>query len=132
MTPFRTRLGLAIIRYTVAAFFSVWAIEKFVKPENAGKIMEHFYGVEGVGVTAAYATGVVQLALIGLFALGLFRTWTYGALMLMHAASTLVTWEHLIDPYNKNHLFWAAVPTLGAMVALWIMRKDDTLFTLGK
>lgn len=132
MTPdFSRRLGLAAIRYSVAAFFAVWAIEKFVKPDVTGRIWSHFYKIEGIGTYASYGIGAFQLAIIGLFALGLFRTWTYGALFLMHAVSTLSTWEHLIDPYGKNHLFWAGVPTLAAMAALWLMRKDDSLATLG-
>jgi len=134
MSSFNQKLGLALIRYSVAAFFAVWAIEKFVKPEVTGRIWSHFYGVDGVGPSASCAIGAFQLLVIALFALGLFRFWTYGALMVMHAVSTLSTWKHLVDPYNPDHthLFWAGVPTLAAIAALWLMRKDDTLGTIGR
>ncbi|MEL6364020.1 MAG: hypothetical protein AAFR11_04190 [Pseudomonadota bacterium] len=131
MTNPRLPIALAVLRYSIAAFFAVWAIEKFVKPEVTGRIWSHFYKIEGIGEIASYAIGSVQLAVIVLFVLGLFRFWTYGALMVMHAVSTFSTWEHLIDPYGKNHLFWAGVPTLAAIVALWLMREEDTLGTLG-
>ncbi len=76
--------------------------------------------------------GVVQTAIILAFACGLWKIWTYGAVLLMHTASTLSTIGQLANPYSDiNHLFWAAVPVLGALVVLFILRKDDKWLTLG-
>ncbi len=128
--PAKQQIALATLRYSLAAFFGVWAIEKFVKPGNTTAIWSHFYHIDGVGEIASYAIGSVQLAIIALFVLGLFKFWSYGALMVMHGLTTLSTWAHLIDPYGKNHLFWAGVPTLAALIALWLLREEDTLGTL--
>ncbi|NJM34000.1 MAG: hypothetical protein HC850_04010 [Rhodomicrobium sp.] len=72
--------------------------------------------------------GVAQTLVVVAFAAGAFKFWTYGALLAMHSVSTLSTWQRLIDPYTlPNHLFWAAVPTLAALLALFLLRRYDTL-----
>ncbi|NWG45256.1 MAG: DoxX protein [Alphaproteobacteria bacterium] len=124
-------IALAIIRYSVFAFFAVWVVEKFVKPESTVAIWKIFYFTENLPLEASYGIGVVQAVILIGFVLGLARTWTYGLLTLMHALSTLSTYEPLLDPYTRvNHLFWAAVPTLGAMIALFLLREADTIGTL--
>lgn len=125
-------VSLALVRYTVAAFFAVWVVEKFVKPETTQAIFKAFYYVEALPLEASYAVGVIQAVVLIAFVLGLFKTWSYGALTLMHAGSTLASWQQLSDPYTGvNHLFWASVPVLGAMIALWILRRRDRFATLG-
>ena len=126
-------LSLFILRVTVAAFFAVWALEKFIKPESAVAIFDHFYGISNVPVSAVYAIGGVQALLVLAFLVwAKFRTISVGLLLLMHAGSTLSTWQQLINPYEgPNHLFWAAVPALGALIALFILREDDRLWTVG-
>lgn len=131
MTASKLPLSLFIIRVTLVAFFLVWAFEKILLPGNSLGVFEGFYA-------SSPPLGVIRIlggvqALIALAALaGLFRFWTYGALLLMHAASTLVSYAQLMDPYSgPNHLFWAGVPTLGALIALMLMRREDNMFTLG-
>jgi len=127
-------LSLLIMRLTVAAFFAVWAIEKFVKPESTVAIFEAFYGISGLPAAASYAIGAVQAVLILAFLVwGKFRTVSVGLLLLMHAGSTLSTWQQLINPYEgPNHLFWAAVPTLGALIALFVLRDEDRIGLVGR
>lgn len=123
--------ALAILRYTVAVFFAVWVIEKFVRPETTQAIWKAFYFVQNLPVAASYAIGVFQALILLLFLLGLFKFWSYGLMVVMHAVSTLSTYKQLIAPYEGgNHLFWAAVPALGALIALFILRKEDTFLTL--
>jgi hypothetical protein len=132
MTDSKLPLALFIMRVTIAAFFAIWAIEKFVKPDTTGRIWAKFYLIEGLPHAGSYAIGVLQLLLVIALLLGIWKFWSTGALMLMHGVSTLSTWALLIDPYSgSNHLFWAAVPTLGALIALFLLRDEDTLYTLG-
>jgi len=129
----KLQLSLAILRYSVAAFFAVWVIEKFLHPETTQKIWAAFYLVEDLPLEASYVIGALQALLLAGFVLGLFKFWTYGALMAIHGLSTISTWQRLIDPYTSgNHLFWAAVPTLGALIVLFILRNEDTLGTLSR
>lgn len=49
----------------------------------------------------------------------------------MHAVSTLSTYKELLNPYEPpNHLFWAAVPLLAALIALFLLREEDNLLTI--
>lgn len=126
----KTEISLAIIRITTAVFFLVWSIEKIVAPELAQKVFSRFYFSE-VSTGFSIAVGILQTALVLLFLAGVFKLWTYGAILGMHAVSTLSSYEPLLNPYTPpNHLFWAAVPTLGAIVALFLMREEDRFLTL--
>jgi len=128
------KVSLFVMRLTVAAFFAVWALEKILHPEITAGIFANFYGIENLPAAASYALGAVQLLFIaGFLLLGRWRIITTGALLAMHAVSTLSTWQQLINPYEgPNHLFWAAVPALGAMIALFLLRDEDTMFTFGR
>lgn len=131
MTNSKLQLSLFIVRVSLAAFFAVWAIEKFVKPESTVGIWKAFYMVDSLPLEASYAIGAVQAAVLLAFALGVLKFWSYGFLMVIHGLSTLSTYGRLLDPYSgPNHLFWAAVPALGALIALFIMRNEDTMLTL--
>lgn len=129
----RLKIALAIMRYTVAAFFAVWVIEKFVSPETTQRIWAAFYFVDSLPLQTSYFIGTVQAVILVCFVLGIVKFWSYGSLMVMHALSTLSTYAQLADPYDPpNHLFWAAVPTLGALIALFILRNEDTWGTLAR
>lgn len=128
----KMEIGLATIRITTAAFFLVWSIEKIVAPEIAQKVFARFYA-STISHSVSISIGILQTAIVLLFAVGLFKLWTYGALLGMHAISTLASYEPLLNPYTPpNHLFWAAVPTLGALIALFLMRKEDQLLTFSR
>ncbi|GAF59021.1 hypothetical protein JCM18902_1849 [Psychrobacter sp. JCM 18902] len=77
-----------------------------------------------------YVIGAAQFILILLFVTGLFKTWTYGIILLLHAISTFSTFGLYLKPFD-NLLFFAAWPMLAACLALFLMRDWDTL-TLGK
>jgi len=126
-----TALAIAILRVTLGVFLLIWGLEKFVLPEVTGKIFAGFYGVE-VGVTAAYALGAVQSAIAIAIILGLFPTISYGLGLALHAVTFVVTFTKIIDPWglisgSPQHLFLAALPVLGGSIALFLLRKQDTL-----
>ncbi len=131
MDESKLKLPLFILRATIAIFFLVWALEKLVDPETTIAIWKAFYMIENLPVAAAYAIGALQIAVVACFFFGILKFWSYGFLMLIHALSTLSTYERLLNPYDAhNHLFIAAIPALGALIALFLLRDDDTLFTL--
>ena len=131
--PTTTERALFALRATITVFFAVWAIEKFIKPETTAAIWSKFYMVDGLPLEMSYLIGALQLGAVILFALGLFKTWTYGFFLVIHGLGTLATWQTLINPYEGgNHLFIAAIPVLGALVALFLMRKEDRWLTIGR
>jgi len=132
MADSNLKTALFILRLSITIFFAVWAMEKFIKPETTVAIWEAFYHVNALPLAAPYAIGAVQGAAVLCFFLGIMKFWSYGLLMVMHGAGTIFTYERLINPYTgSNHLFVAAIPVLGALVALFLLRRQDTLFTIG-
>ena len=120
---FRAQLAL---RITLGLFLLQWGVEKFVVPQSNVVIWEYFYGVN-VSQAVGYAFGVAEIAIALCMILGVFRTIVYGAALLLHAVTVLVTWRQLIDPWGDpmNHLFTAGVPVLGGFLALFLLRHWD-------
>ncbi|MGJ8610764.1 MAG: hypothetical protein ACSHWY_06700 [Octadecabacter sp.] len=120
--------SLLIIRLTIAAFFTAWASLKFYRPEWFENVFTNMYGLDFVTQDLSTYVGIVQLLLVAVFALGLWRTLSYGSLMLMQGAGVIGSLPNLMTYTNyPNNLMWAAVPALGAAVALFIMRHDDEI-----
>lgn len=119
--------GLLAIRLATAAFLLVWVARKLLTPEASTGIFANFYGVP-IGAEVVAALGAAQLLVVLAFAAGAFKVFSYGAVLVMHAVSTLSTWDRLLDPFTSpNALFWAAVPTLAAILALFLLRGEDQL-----
>lgn len=121
-------LALFIMRISIALFLLPWIVEKFTKPETAAKIFSHFYHIDNLSTTASYGIGVLWLALLLAFVTGFKKRVSYGLVMGLHGLGTVFTWKQLL-PFleTHNHLFLAALPTLGAMVALYLLRDNDTM-----
>lgn len=131
-TTRRLRASLLILRLSVALVMLIWTIDKFVQPQHGAGVLAHFYGIAGLGNAPIYVIAVAELILIALFALGLFKTWTYGLVLILHAASTLVAYHQYFHAFEGvNLLFFAAWPMLGACVALFLLRDEDTLASPG-
>jgi len=80
--------------------------------------------------TLGWALGAIQLLLVLAFAAGKFKTITYGALLLMHIVTTIVTLKMHLDPFGVPAiLFWANWPILGGLIALFLLRDRDTFLT---
>lgn len=129
----KLEISLLALRLGVALVMLVWALDKFVRPEHSVSVFAGFYGIPGLGETLVFAMGVAQLLLVLAFATGFARTFTYGAILLLHAVSTLATWREYLAPYESiNILFFAAWPMLAACFALFLLRDQDRLWVLGK
>ena len=132
MTKDRTlEASLLLMRVAIAAFLIVWAIDKVIDPEHAQAVFAHFYFLD-FSTPILQALGFVQMALIVAFAVAFARFWTYGAVLLMHAVSTAATYAQLLRPWaNEGQLlFWAAVPVLASMIALFLLRDQDRLLSV--
>ena len=123
---FSLRLGVFIVMF-------MWTIDKFINPQHTARVFEKYYLIGGLSNELAYAIGFVQLLIVLGFATGLFRKWTYGAILVLHTISTLSTWQMYLDPWGpKNLLFFAAWPMLAAIFALFLLRNHDNLLVLKK
>ena len=130
--PRHLPLSLLLIRASVVLMLAPWIVDKFRNPAHGIGVFEHFYGLGGIAEPLVYAIGIAQIVLLLCFALGLFRTVSYGLVALMHAGSTLASWRQYLDPFtDANLLFFAAWPMLAACIALFLLREHDTLLSIG-
>ncbi len=106
-------LCLLLLRLSIGLVMMVWAFDKILNPSHGVAVFESFYGVSGVGETIVRGIGVAQALIVLAFLLGLAQTWSYGAVLLMHGLTTLVSWSAYLQPL-KNILFFAAWPMLAA------------------
>lgn len=132
-TTDRLPASLLLLRVGVAAVMIPWAVDKLVRPEHAGAVFANFYGMADLGPSLFYVIGALQLLVIAGFLFGLAKTWTYGLVLAMHAVSTLSSWRQYLDPFEgPNLLFFAAWPMLAACIALFLLRDQDRLWTIGR
>lgn len=127
---FTTRLSLSLLglRLTVFLVMLIWTLDKFIRPEHAAGVFEHFYAMGGFGTAAVVILGVLELILLLAFVAGYARRFSYGVVLLLHAGSTLVSWQQYLHPSaGANLLFFAAWPMLAACVALYLLRDSDSI-----
>ena len=138
-SPSHTKLALLSLRISLFLLMIVWAYLKIAAPvsyagdgaERAG-IFAGFYGVS-IGQNIVLAIGYLQIAFLLAYLAGLFKTITVGGVLLMNIATLIVSMPKILNPFEQpNLLFLASVPILGASLAHFLMRKDDTLLSLGK
>jgi len=124
--PKQLPLALLLLRLGIFVVFLFWTLDKFVQPDHAAKVFGAFYGLGSLGESAFYIIGAAQMVLILLFVAGLFKTWTYGAILVFHGVSTLSAFAKYLQPFD-NLLFFAAWPMLAACAALFLLREYDTI-----
>ena len=132
-TEKRLPLALLLLRLSVFVVMFVWTVDKFIEPQHASKIMAAFYSISGVGDVLVYLLGVIELAIILAFVLGFAKRWSYGLVLLLHAISTLASYQKYLNPLQPpNLLFFAAIPMLAACFVLYYLREADELWTIKK
>ncbi|MGE3680205.1 MAG: hypothetical protein AB7G93_00675 [Bdellovibrionales bacterium] len=125
----RLKISLLVLRLCVFVVMLFWTIDKFLRPDHAATVYEHFYLLPGWGQSAIMAVGVAELILIFGFLLGVKKRFTYGSILLLHSVSTFSSYKQYLDPFDKgNLLFFAAWPMLAACLTLYLLRDDDTMF----
>ena len=122
-------LALLLIRLSVFLVMLMWTLDKVVNPDHAGRVYEKFYFIPGMGPTALSIVAGLELLLILGFVIGFAKRFTYGAVLLFHAVTTLSSYAQYLEPF-KNLLFFAAWPMLAACFALYLLRDEDTLWAL--
>ena len=127
----RVRLPLLLLRIGVFIVMLMWTLDKFVRPGHAAGVYKKFYQLDLGSPGVFYVLGAVELVLLALFVSGTARRFSYGAVLLLHAVSTLSSYRQYLQPFD-NLLFFAAWPMLAACVALYLLRDLDTLWTVHK
>ena len=127
----RVRLPLLLLRIGVFIVMLMWTLDNFVKPGHAAGVFKKFYQLDLGAPAVFYALGVLELVLLAFFISGTAKRWSYGAVLLLHAVSTLSSYRQYLQPFD-NLLFFAAWPMLAACIALYLLRDLDTLWAVEK
>ena len=123
--------ALLTLRLGVGLVFAIWTLDKFVNPDHAIRVFQHFYMIPFLTENGSYVLGTVQGLLVLAFVSGFLRTWSYGLVFLLHAGSTLTPMANYFSPWEgANLLFFAAWPMLAAAFTLWWLRDYDVLLNL--
>lgn len=144
LSPTRLNAALLIIRLGIGAFLVVWASLKFLRPEWMVNVFRNTYKLEWVTQDYAFIVGGLQMLVVIIFILGLWRTVTYAFITLMHSAGVIgtllggnllfkgglikaITTGEFAIGYSlfPSNLLWTSVATLAALVALFILRHHD-------
>jgi hypothetical protein len=89
----RLEISLLLLRLAAGLVMLVWAADKIFNPGHGAAVFKGFCGISGVGEPVVHALGIVQALIVVGFLIGFARTWTYGAVLFMHGATTLVSWS---------------------------------------
>jgi hypothetical protein len=126
----RLPLCLLLLRLSLGAVMMVWAFDKVLNPSHGSAVLESFYGLPGMGEQVIRTIGIAQGTIVLGFLLGFAKIWTYGAVLLMHVSTTLVSWSAYLEPL-ENILFFSAWPMLAGLVTLFLLRVEDRIASLG-
>ena len=127
----RVRLPLLLLRIDVFIVMLMWTLDKFARPAHSAGVFKKCYQLDLGGPTVFYALGALELVLLALFVSGTAKRFSYGAVLLLHALSTLSSYQQYLQPFD-NLLFFAAWQMLAACIALYLLRDLDTLWTVQK
>jgi len=127
-TDARVQTPLFLLRLGVFIVMLMWTLDKLINPDHAAAVFERFYFIGGLGSTIFLIIGLAELALILAFLLGVKKTFTYGAVLVLHGVSTLSAYQQYMG--FDSLLFFAAWPMLAACFALFYLRDLDTKYTL--
>jgi uncharacterized membrane protein YkgB len=130
----RLSLSLLLLRLSVFLLMFMWTLDKFVRPQHAAGVYENFYFLSGLGPMSSYLLGAAELVILIGFLSGFQKQFTYGAVLLFHAVSTVSAYNQYLAPFaaGPNLLFFAAWPALAACFALYYLRDLDTRWVMGQ
>jgi hypothetical protein len=127
----REGAGLLVLRAGLVWFMFLWAIHKVITPKQYQQLAKWIDGVD-VSFAQIYGMAAVQLLVCALAIIGIFRYFSYSALLVMHFFTVTRRWERFFDPFavndkgfpvNRNPVIDLAV--LGALIALVLLIKRD-------
>ena len=112
---------------------------RFTGPEVIETIGKTHYKLP-VSSTVSTITGVLMIVLLIAFLVGFKKKVSYGLVFLVHALGTVMTLPSMLagakalmtGSPSGGYLFLAAIPAAFAMLLLFCLRDEDTMFSLNK
>ena len=127
---YNLKLPLFLTRLSVFYFMLPWQLMRFTKPDAVVGIAKKHYNFT-MPDSLPMITGVIMMAILIAFLLGVKKRISYGLVLVLHAVGTLMTLPKLIIGLESFYiLFLAAIPTIFAILLLYILRDEDTMLSL--
>ncbi|MDT8283676.1 MAG: hypothetical protein RQ982_12830 [Gammaproteobacteria bacterium] len=124
-------LSLLLLRLGVFLVMFMWTVDKFINPEHALKVYEKFYYLAGLEQIIMYSLGSIEMLILLMFVAGYKKKFSYTAVLVFHAISTLSAFKQYLAPFEgPNLLFFAAWPMLAGCIALFLLREHDKYLSL--
>lgn len=129
----RLELSLFLLRFGVFIVMAAWTLDKIFNPAHAIMIFEEFYFISGLSETIMIGIGVIELLIILAFLAGLWKRYTYGFVIVVHAISAIAPWEKYTVELGATYsqLYFADWPMLAVCITLYVLRDLDVRYTLG-
>lgn len=129
----RLELPLFLLRISIFLVMFMWTLDKIVRPDHAIAVFENFYLLSFITPKVMLGIGIAEMLILAGFLLGVYKTLTYGLVLLFHLVSTVSSYAMYLSPFEgANLLFFAAWPMLAACIVLYMLRDFDRLMALGK
>jgi len=127
---YNLKLPLFLTRLSIFYFLLPWQLMRFTNPEQITGIAKTHYKFT-MPESLPLITGVIMMAILLAFLLGVKKRISYALVFILHAIGTLMTLPKLIYGLESFYiLFLAAIPTAFAMLLLYILRDEDTMLSL--
>jgi putative oxidoreductase len=127
----RLPIVLLALRLSIFGVMLTWTLDKFLHPGHAAGVYAYFYQLRMPSAAVIRSLGALELLLLAGFVLGYRKRLTYGAVFLLHGASTLSAYRQYLAPWHgANLLFFAAWPMWAACWTLYLLRDADKKLTL--
>ena len=124
--------ALFLTRLSIFYFLLPWQIMRFTRPDSASGIAKKYYHLPGLSESLGLAIGIFWMVLLVAFLVGFKKSISYSLVFILHAGAIIVALPfYIMGTANFNQLFLAAIPAAAAMGLLWILRREDTLLSLG-
>ena len=128
----RLEIGLFVMRLSISIFFFALIAQKLFINQPTQGIFQSFYALD-IPAFICYPLLFITIALIVSFLGGLYKTFSYGAVLSMQLVLLAPTYKELFKFSEPTYtLLWVSIPLMGASVSLFLLRDNDNLFALDK
>jgi len=125
----RLEIGLFVMRLSISVFFLALIIPRLLAVEAIQGFFPGFYLFETTVVSYPILFFISTLIIV--FLAGLYKTFSYGALLGMQLVLVLSMYKVILEPSNPTYaLFWASIPLTGILITLFLLRENDYFFTV--
>lgn len=130
----KLQIPLFATRMLIAVFLLPWTVMRFVRADAAQGIAGKYYKIGFLPDVAFLAIAAFMALLLLAFTIGFKKRISYGLIFLLHTLGTIMTLPTMLPILTGGEggqiLFFAALPVIGAMWLLYVLRDEDTLLSL--